>query len=118
MYANRVLASISHFIDEEAPNNRWMMLSDMGLIIATHYSAIVLELSRNQYMMHLPLLWEGSASEIAYFIPIMYDGSAQHFIQLTLRDDYPLPPINPQWDRYRDPSVESLRELLNSRIQM
>ena len=55
-YASRVLASICHFVNEGAPHNRWMTLSDMGLIIATHYSAIVLELSRNQCMTHLLLL--------------------------------------------------------------
>ncbi|XP_012853005.1 PREDICTED: uncharacterized protein LOC105972586 [Erythranthe guttata] len=117
-YVASMMSSLCHWTDTSAPVERWMTLSDMGLVIATHYNVMVLELSSRQNLTHLPLVSPDGAGQLSSVVGIGYEATAKHFVLLRVSDECPVPPFNPQWRRYKQPSVAYLENLFARRCRM
>lgn len=117
-YTARLMSSLCHWTNTPAPAQRWMALSDMGLVIATHYNAMVLELSNTQNLTHLPLIAPDGLAELSCVMAISYQAATRHFVLLHVSDECPVPPFNPQWRQYRQQSVSYLDNFFAKRRRM
>ncbi|XP_012836564.1 PREDICTED: uncharacterized protein LOC105957185 [Erythranthe guttata] len=92
----RVLASVAYWDNAPAPLQKWMTITDVDVVVATYYNALVLSASSSGNQTSLPL-WAPEGS---------------HFVYLKLNDNCPLPPFNLQWARYNNNTVAYLPEAL------
>ncbi|XP_012852997.1 PREDICTED: uncharacterized protein LOC105972579 isoform X2 [Erythranthe guttata] len=114
----RMMSSLCHWTDTSAPAERWMNLSDMGLVIATCYNAMVVEISGKQKMTHLPLVSPDGFGRLSCVMAVGYEETPRSFILLRMCDEFPVPPFNPQWLRYKEQSVSYLESLFDRRCRM
>ncbi|XP_048424670.1 uncharacterized protein LOC125467934 [Pyrus x bretschneideri] len=102
----RELAQILSFFDEgRAPFDRWMMMPDMGHLIASCYKVVLFHLSSTQCLTFLPL-WSAPVPlprrrQIA--IGFMNDC---HCVEVFIRPGHPVPPITSDWSRYHTPAAQ------------
>ncbi|XP_038679431.1 uncharacterized protein LOC119980706 [Tripterygium wilfordii] len=94
-----------------APIQNWMMMHNMGHLIASSYNVILHLLSSEQCLTFLPLRSVPPPSHEHVTITIGFVNN-NHFIQVTLIEDYPMPPIMIQWFRYRPISFSRLHPFL------
>lgn len=87
-------------LDIAATFENWMTLSEMGILIASRYNVILHCLSVGDSMTYLPLRSTPPAwyQHVAIAVGHVNDN---HYVKLTLQGGYPMPPIVPQWNRYR-----------------
>ncbi|XP_012858121.1 PREDICTED: uncharacterized protein LOC105977367 [Erythranthe guttata] len=88
------------------PQAYWMDMNEMGLAIATRYSALVVLLTQVGSMTYLPMFGSGHLS--CMIVVTLHNN---HFMFVNLVANSPLPPIHPAWVRHR---AKNLRHLLKT----
>ncbi|XP_012846328.1 PREDICTED: uncharacterized protein LOC105966310 [Erythranthe guttata] len=88
------------------PQAYWMDMSEMGLAIATRYSALVVLLTQVGSMTYLPMFGSGHLS--CMIVETLHN---DHFMFVNLVANSPLPPIHPAWVHHR---AKNLRHLLKT----
>ncbi|GKC57338.1 hypothetical protein Tco_1084936 [Tanacetum coccineum] len=87
-----------------APTDKWMSLPDTGLVVALFYRRPVVFISmvENDVLSStcFPLWSDPHESESTEPIVVARVGGS-HFINLLLRECYPIPSTHPQWRTYR-----------------
>ncbi|XP_012858085.1 PREDICTED: uncharacterized protein LOC105977330 [Erythranthe guttata] len=111
----RVLASVAYWDNAPAPLQKWMTITDVGVVVATYYNALVLSASSSGNQTYLPLWAPGGVSQLSYQMTILFLEAGSHFVYLKLNDNCPLPPFNLQWARYSNYTVAYLPEALRER---
>ncbi|KAK8918713.1 hypothetical protein KSP39_PZI021107 [Platanthera zijinensis] len=86
-----------------APLDKWMTMPDMGLIIASCYNIAVVHFSMFQSFTFLPLHSPPPAVRRTLFMGFIH---GNHFVQLKIKDDCPLPPTFSIWRRYHEEIAE------------
>ncbi|XP_057511322.1 protein NLP6-like isoform X2 [Actinidia eriantha] len=96
--------------------DRWMTMPDMGHLIASCYNVVLYHLSHQQCLTFLPLrsvpIPAASRREIA--IGFVNDN---HFVEVFLLPNHPVPPVVSSWKRYRSPCAQGWDTTYNGRIQ-
>ncbi|XP_012849458.1 PREDICTED: uncharacterized protein LOC105969256 [Erythranthe guttata] len=111
----RVLASVAYWDNTPAPLQKWMTITDVGVVVATYYNALVLSASSSGNQTYLPLWAPEGVSQLSYQMAILFLEAGSHFVYLKLNDNCPLPLFNLQWVRYNHSSVAYLPEVLRDR---
>ncbi|XP_012841587.1 PREDICTED: uncharacterized protein LOC105961870 [Erythranthe guttata] len=88
------------------PQAYWMDMNEMGLAIATRYSALVVLLTQVGSMTYLPMFGSGHLS--CMIVVTLHNN---HFMFVHLVANSPLPPIHPAWVHHR---AKNLRHLLKT----
>nr|GEV29787.1 hypothetical protein [Tanacetum cinerariifolium] len=87
-----------------SPEDKWMSMLDTGLVIASFYRRPILFISMvgNTVLSStcFPLWSDTHESESTEPIVVARVGGS-HFINLLLREGYPIPSTHPQWRTYR-----------------
>ncbi|XP_012855106.1 PREDICTED: uncharacterized protein LOC105974537 [Erythranthe guttata] len=86
------------------PQAYWMDMNEMGLAVATRYSALVVLLTQVGSMTYLPMFDSGHLSCM-----ILVTLHNNHFMFVNLVANSPLPSIHPAWVHHR---AKNLRHLL------
>ncbi|KAH1238627.1 hypothetical protein GmHk_08G023250 [Glycine max] len=79
--------------------DKWMDITDMGYFIASRYNVILVSLSRQQSMTFFPLRSQPPTDSSVHRVICISHVIGNHFIQVYLRDRYPLPPLALLWSR-------------------
>ncbi|PIN00791.1 hypothetical protein CDL12_26702 [Handroanthus impetiginosus] len=103
-YVKKIMSLVMHWDDTRAPREKWITLSEIELVIATRNSATFLSLTDIF-----------GVEQISSKIHIDYLCDEEHYILVNPAEHNPLPPINQQWNRYKDNSVTYLNNALNDR---
>ncbi|KAM1682919.1 hypothetical protein COP1_034193 [Malus domestica] len=102
----RELAQILSFFDEgRAPFDRWMMMPDMGHLIASCYKVVLFHLSSTQCLTFLPLRSAPVPLPRRRQIAIGFMNDC-HCVEVFLRPGHPVPPITSDWIRYHTPAAQ------------
>ncbi|KAM1005739.1 hypothetical protein ACFX1T_002602 [Malus domestica] len=102
----RELAQILSFFDEgRAPFDRWMMMPDMGHLIASCYKVVLFHLSSTQCLTFLPLRSAPVSLPRRRQIAIGFMNDC-HCVEVFLRPGHPVPPIASDWIRYHTPAAQ------------
>ncbi|XP_057511590.1 protein NLP6-like [Actinidia eriantha] len=112
---NELTHHLSWF-DGLSGKDRWMTMPDMGHIIASCYNVVLYLLSHQQCLTFLPLrsvpIPAASRREIAIgFV------NNNHFVEVFLLPNHPVPPVVSSWKRYRSPCAQGWDATYNGRIQ-
>ncbi|KAH6792406.1 hypothetical protein C2S52_002883 [Perilla frutescens var. hirtella] len=91
----QLLEALSCFI-VPAPYKSWMTLPDMGHLVASRYNVVFIHISRKQCLTYLPLRSNPPPKSQHRIITIGYVND-NHFVQVLLKHDAPVPPIMPNW---------------------
>ncbi|XP_012830949.1 PREDICTED: uncharacterized protein LOC105951998 [Erythranthe guttata] len=110
----RVLTSVAYWDNAPAPYEKWMTITDVGVVVATYYNALVLSASSLGNQTYLPLWASEGVSQLSYEMTILFLEPGSHFVYVKMNDNCPLPPIDRQWARYSNNSVAYLPEALRS----
>ncbi|GJU20010.1 hypothetical protein Tco_1153352 [Tanacetum coccineum] len=88
-------------LEDQWPRIRWMEMPDTGLVIASAYKKVVVNLSdAGGCNTSFPLCSRPSQSDSHETIVVAHvDGN--HYIRVTLRECFPLPLTHPLWITYR-----------------
>lgn len=91
-----------HFFqnDVEAPFEHWMTMPDMGLLIASTYNVILHVFHRTESVTYLSLRTTPPPPFQHITIAIGHVNN-NHYVQVDLTGDYPMPPITPAWTHCR-----------------
>ncbi|XP_045822500.1 sister chromatid cohesion protein PDS5 homolog B-like isoform X1 [Trifolium pratense] len=85
--------------------NKWMMMPDMGFLIAQRYKYVVVLLSRFGYSeTYFPL--DGAPKDPEQLMCLGYVHN-NHFMQIHLMNGCPLPPTSPLWEKHRRPDASN-----------
>ncbi|XP_028246872.1 uncharacterized protein LOC114424219 [Glycine soja] len=77
--------------------DKWMNITDMRYVIASRYNVIVISLSRQQSMTFFPLRSQPPLDSSMHRVIYIDNVYGNHFVQVLLRDHYPLPPVALLW---------------------
>ncbi|XP_004511202.1 uncharacterized protein [Cicer arietinum] len=77
--------------------DKWMIMPDLGYVIATRYSVILVSLSRNLNM--TLFLLNKAPPQDSSLISLLAIGfvNESHWVQIKLKSDCPLPPTSQKW---------------------
>ncbi|XP_028057844.1 PKS-NRPS hybrid synthetase CHGG_01239-like [Camellia sinensis] len=110
------LTHILLYFENSAGFDRWMTMPDMGHLIASFYNVVLYHLSLQQCLTFLPLrappVTLADRREIAIgFV------NENHFVQVFLEADHPVPPIAVLWRVFHHPCASEWENAYVSRIQ-
>ncbi|KAJ9543670.1 hypothetical protein OSB04_023377 [Centaurea solstitialis] len=98
---HQVYNSLNFFeLDTFAPNEHWMDVFETGLLIASRYNVILHSLTTVGSMTFFPLRsspppwYEHVAFTIGYV-------NGNHYVKISIADGHPMPPIVPNWFRFK-----------------
>ncbi|XP_004515629.1 uncharacterized protein [Cicer arietinum] len=86
--------------------DKWMCLPDLGYVIATQYNVILVSLSRNLNMTFFPLNKAPPSKERLLAIGFV---NGNHWVQIKLKSNCPLPPISQKWKDYCNECAQWVR---------
>ncbi|GFS38058.1 P-loop containing nucleoside triphosphate hydrolases superfamily protein [Actinidia rufa] len=97
--------------------DRWMTMPDMGHLIASRYNVVLYHLSNKQCLTFLPLrsLPIPAASRREITIGFINNN---HFVEVFLLPDHPVPPVASSWTRYRYQRAQGWDTTYNRQIQL
>ncbi|XP_057511320.1 protein NLP6-like isoform X2 [Actinidia eriantha] len=96
--------------------DRWMTMPDMGHLIASCYNVVLYLLSHKQCLTFLPLRSEPIPAAARKEITIGFVNN-NHFVEVFLFPDHPVPPVARLWTQYRHQCAEGWYTIYNHRIQ-
>ncbi|XP_068475174.1 uncharacterized protein [Phaseolus vulgaris] len=80
-----------------AETNKWMAIPDMGYVIANRYNVILVSLSMLQSLSIFPLRTQAPSNSRHHRIIAIGHVHENHFVQVKLKDDCPIPPTDILW---------------------
>lgn len=98
-----------------APYQHWMLMPEVGLLVAQRYGVIVQFLS-NQGCLTIFPLWTGPNTCLPHRV-VSIVHIPQHFIHVKLQGDCPMPPTPVLWKRYRNDVAGEWEDVYQSRLQ-
>ncbi|XP_028065512.1 uncharacterized protein LOC114268527 [Camellia sinensis] len=110
------LTSILSYFEDSPGYSYWMIMPDMGHLVASCYNLVLYHLSLQQCLTFLPLrtvpVPQLDRREIAIgFV------NGNHFVQVLLHPGHPVPPIATNWRKYRHPCAVDWDDAYVRRIQ-
>ncbi|KAI8559456.1 hypothetical protein RHMOL_Rhmol04G0175300 [Rhododendron molle] len=98
-WPNRLVILLNWF-EHTAPDSHWMEAMTLGIVIATRYNLVLHTFDADVYgcFTHLPLRSPPVPLEYRREIAIARVNN-NHFVQVFLQPQYPLPPIPIWWER-------------------
>ncbi|KAL4569481.1 hypothetical protein LXL04_025119 [Taraxacum kok-saghyz] len=90
--------------DIQAPYRNWMTLPETGILVASRYNVILHSISNIVSTTYFPL-WSTPPpmhEQVAIAIGFVNNN---HYVRVLLREEYPMPPVYLQWNRYRRPQA-------------
>ncbi|KAG5547693.1 hypothetical protein RHGRI_013403 [Rhododendron griersonianum] len=85
-----------NFYRSPAPKDRWMIMPEMGHLIASVFQVVVVFLSNHQCLTFLPLRYPPLPLESRRLIALGHV-NGDHFVMVHLRLNSPIPPIARNW---------------------
>ncbi|XP_012831116.1 PREDICTED: uncharacterized protein LOC105952146 [Erythranthe guttata] len=79
-YIYQVMTSVPHWQNGPAPLNKWMTITDVGVVVATCYNALVLSTSSSGNQTYLPLFSPVGVSQLSHEMTIVYLAEGSHFV--------------------------------------
>ncbi|KAF8412056.1 hypothetical protein HHK36_000009 [Tetracentron sinense] len=92
----------------------WMSMPDMGHLIASYYNVVLLHISKEQCLTFLPLWSQPPTIHKLIALGYIYKN---HFVQLYMVENAPIPPIACNWTKYHDPIADNWAAPYASRIK-
>ncbi|KAH6815198.1 hypothetical protein C2S51_020018, partial [Perilla frutescens var. frutescens] len=83
-----------------APYKNWMVLPDMGHLVASRYNVVLIHISKQQCITYLPLRSNPPSPSQHKVIAVGFVND-NHFVQVFLDHAAPIPPIAPNWEYNR-----------------
>ncbi|KAL5127189.1 hypothetical protein HKD37_14G039653 [Glycine soja] len=80
-------------ITNEVTMDKWTNITDMGCVIASRYNVNVVSLPRQQNMTFFPLRSQPPPDSSVHRVICIGHVYGNHFVQVFLRDQCPLPPL-------------------------
>ncbi|KAL4569482.1 hypothetical protein LXL04_025120 [Taraxacum kok-saghyz] len=90
--------------DIQAPYRNWMTLPETGILVASRYNVILHSISNIYSTIYFPL-WSTPPpmhEQVAIAIGFVNNN---HYVRVILREEYPMPPVYLQWNRYKRPQA-------------
>ncbi|KAJ4715736.1 FAR1-related sequence [Melia azedarach] len=97
-------------------HDRWMIMPDMGHLIASAYNIVLFHLSFQQCLTFLPLRSMPMPTNYRKDIAIGYVNN-NHFVEVFLSLDHPVPPITTTWYKFCHACAEGWETVYTSRIE-
>ncbi|CAL2274424.1 unnamed protein product [Prunus armeniaca] len=97
---NEIERALNYFDDGFAPFFCWMTMPDMGHIIATRYNVVLILLSMRQCLTFLPFSVQSSETKLNEIAIGFVDDD--HYVQVHLSPDHPIPPVSRMWHEQSD----------------
>ncbi|XP_038697736.1 uncharacterized protein LOC119995336 [Tripterygium wilfordii] len=104
-----------NYYESPADMKYWMTMPDMRHLIATRYNIVVVLLSRHQCLTFLPLRSRPKPYHVKNIIALGFV-NGNHFVQVSLIDDCPIPLVALYWHRYHTIQAEGWDEPYQNRI--
>ncbi|XP_058733977.1 uncharacterized protein LOC131605661 [Vicia villosa] len=86
---------VTHLGDQDM--EKWMSIPDMGYSIASRYSVVFVSLSMAMNTTFFPLLIAPPSYTSRHAIIAVGFVNRNHWVQIKLRPDCPLPPVTAHW---------------------
>ncbi|KAJ4715739.1 MYB transcription factor [Melia azedarach] len=109
-----LIYTLSYFKSCPSPD-RWMIMPDMGHLIASAYNVVLFQLSLQQCLTFLPLR-KPVPTDSRKHIAVGFINN-NHFVEVFLLPDHPVPPIATNWHKFRDPCASEWENEYISRIK-
>ncbi|KAH1249563.1 hypothetical protein GmHk_05G012890 [Glycine max] len=97
--------------------DKWMDIMDMGYVIASRYSVIIVSLSQQQSMTFFPIRSQPPPDSSVHRMICVGHMFGNHFVQVYLKDCCPLPPLAFLWSRNCHPQAKQWPTPYISRMQ-
>ncbi|CAL9018219.1 unnamed protein product [Prunus brigantina] len=97
---NEIERALNYFDDGFVPFFCWMTMPDMGHIIATRYNVVLILLSMRQCLTFLPFSVQSSETKLHEIAIGFVDDD--HYVQVHLSPDHPIPPVSRMWHEQSD----------------
>ncbi|XVF71181.1 hypothetical protein PTKIN_Ptkin12aG0015800 [Pterospermum kingtungense] len=110
-----LLDALSCFIIP-APCKNWMTLPDMGHLVATRYNVVLVHISKKQCFTYLPLR-SSPPSLLQHREIVIGFVDNNHFVQVSMHPNSPIPPIVPNWRSFRHECAVGWEALYLRRIE-
>ncbi|KAM6547138.1 hypothetical protein CsatB_018814 [Cannabis sativa] len=110
------LCRILSCFDSRPSVNHWMIMPDMGHIIASRYNVVLVHLSIQQSFTFLPLRSNPSPTDLHKLITIGFVNN-NHFIQVFMHAGCPIPPITKEWFMYHHSCANGWETLYEEQIK-
>ncbi|KAI5427084.1 hypothetical protein KIW84_032494 [Lathyrus oleraceus] len=85
------------------PQQKWLTLPDMGSLIANHYNVVLVCLGK-PCMTFFPMTSSHSPNVSIYCIGFV---NQNHWVQVNMKEGFPLPPVTLDWKKFRCPTTTS-----------
>ncbi|XP_004489484.1 uncharacterized protein [Cicer arietinum] len=90
----------SAYVEQVATLDNWMTLPEMGYVIASKFNLVFAALSLNQSQIFFPLRSIPPTSMSDHRIIVIAFVKNCHFVQVYLKTNSPIPPVNNLWRKY------------------
>ena len=107
--------SINWFDIRPAPEEHWMLMSYTGLVVAQRFGVIVHLISAKGCITFFPLWLAPSTIPQHNVVCLLH--MPQHFVNIRLEGDYPIPTLSAVWKRYRNDAAGAWELIYQERIQ-
>ena len=116
-YYNDCVRVLNYFESECKNNEHWMVMPDMGFLIASAYNCVVLFFSNEQCLTFFPHAEPPPEGTSIRVMAIAYVNK-NHFVKLFLNDVAPIPHVATKWNILRTEEAASWMQLFADRITL
>ncbi|CAK8534065.1 unnamed protein product [Lathyrus sativus] len=85
------------------PSHKWLTLPDMGYVIANRYNVVLVCLGIECWTF-FPMTSSFSLNVAIYCIGFV---NRNHWVQVNMKEGFPLPPVTVDWKKFRSPAATS-----------
>ncbi|CAK8533253.1 unnamed protein product [Lathyrus sativus] len=85
------------------PPHKWLTLPDMGYMIANRYNIVLVCLGIECWTF-FPMTSSFSPNVAIYCIGFV---NRNHWVQVNMKEGFPLPPVTVDWKKFRSPAATS-----------
>ncbi|XP_062030559.1 uncharacterized protein LOC133746393 isoform X2 [Rosa rugosa] len=125
---NELLVALDYYDGSCFQKKYWMTMPDMGHIIASCYNVVLMHLSSVQCFTFFPLRTAPTSFSISSTRVIVIGFVEEHFVQVYLKTDHPMPPPTPaptrknphgatNWERFHEQRSTEWATLYLGRIE-
>ncbi|XP_058742218.1 PKS-NRPS hybrid synthetase cheA-like [Vicia villosa] len=97
----------------QQPPNKWMMLPELGYVIANRYNVVLVSLGHLS-LSYFPMTSAHSPNASIYCIGFV---NGNHWVQVNMNEGFTLPPVTTDWTKYRTKDATSWMVGFAGRLQ-